>query len=133
VFCEERLVQSADLAAFLVLQLKELARLAAELGDPAQSWDRQADDLLAAMLAELWDGTRFVSRGVVIGTLRSGSSLLVFIDPPSHRRLKSAVPCQSAVLPSASRLGLRSSLARAPAHQRSTRSGDQARSVMRVV
>ena len=76
MFREERLVQSADLAAFLVLQLKELARLAAELGEPAQSWDRQADDLLAAMLAELWDGTRFVSRGVVSGTLRGGSSLL---------------------------------------------------------
>jgi hypothetical protein len=76
VFREERLVQSADLTAFLVLQLKELARLAAELGEPAQSWDEQADDLLAAMLDRLWDGTRFVSRGVVSGTLRAGSSLL---------------------------------------------------------
>ncbi|GAB2733995.1 amylo-alpha-1,6-glucosidase [Amycolatopsis magusensis] len=76
VFREERLVQSADLAAFLVLQMKELATLAAELGEPSARWDERADDLLAAMLAELWDGTGFVSRGLLTGTVRPSASLL---------------------------------------------------------
>jgi hypothetical protein len=75
VFREERLVESADLAAFLVLQMKELAVLAAEVGD-GTPWAERADEMLAAMLEELWDGTRFVSRGVVSGELRSTASLL---------------------------------------------------------
>ena len=46
VFREERLVRSADLAAFLVLQLKELARLAVEVGDTSARWAEQADVML---------------------------------------------------------------------------------------
>ncbi len=76
VFREERLVESADLAAFLVLQMKELAQLAAEVGDTSAPWARRADELLAALLDELWDGDRFVSRGVLTGTRRSTASLL---------------------------------------------------------
>ncbi|MBP2324886.1 hypothetical protein JOF56_005271 [Kibdelosporangium banguiense] len=76
VFGEERLVQSADLAAFLVLQMKELATLAAELGDESARWAERADSMLDAMMNELWNGTRFVSRGVTTGTVRSSSSLL---------------------------------------------------------
>ncbi|WP_086664092.1 amylo-alpha-1,6-glucosidase [Lentzea kentuckyensis] len=75
VFREERLVESADLAAFLVLQMKELAVLGAELGD-SSPWNELADAMLEAMLEELWDGNRFVSRGVVSGELRSTASLL---------------------------------------------------------
>ena len=75
VFREERLVESADLAAFLVLQMKELAVLAAELGD-ATPWADRADAMLAAVLEELWDGSRFVSRGVVSGERRATASLL---------------------------------------------------------
>jgi glycogen debranching enzyme len=76
VFREERLVESADLTAFLVLQMKELATLAAELGDTSAQWAAQADTMLAAMLADLWDGTRFVSRGVTTGKARASASLL---------------------------------------------------------
>ena len=76
VFREERLVESADLAAFLVLQLKELATLAEEVGEAPARWREEADELLAAMLAELWDGTRFVSRGARTGDVRGSASLL---------------------------------------------------------
>ncbi|MEV6879438.1 trehalase family glycosidase [Amycolatopsis sp. NPDC051128] len=76
VFREERLVESADLAAFLVLQLKELATLAEEVGDTSARWREEADELLAAMLAELWDGTRFVSRGAGTEDVRGSASLL---------------------------------------------------------
>ncbi|NUT49020.1 MAG: glycogen debranching protein [Saccharothrix sp.] len=75
VFADERLVESADLAAFLVLQMKELAVLAAEVGD-ATPWAERADEVLSALLEELWDGSRFVSRGVVSGELRATASLL---------------------------------------------------------
>ena len=76
VFAEERLVRSADLTAFLVLQMKELATLAQEVGDTSSRWAEQADALLAAMLDELWDGNAFVSQGVVSGTKRRTASLL---------------------------------------------------------
>jgi glycogen debranching enzyme len=77
VFREDRLVQGADLAAFLVLQLRELAVLAREIGDPdaASRWDREADALVSAMLAQLWDGSRFTSR-TVDGTRHATASLL---------------------------------------------------------
>ncbi|GAB2805632.1 amylo-alpha-1,6-glucosidase [Lentzea nigeriaca] len=75
VFREERLVESADLAAFLVLQMKELAVLGAEIGD-GTPWGERADEMLSALLRELWDGTRFVSRGVASGELRATASLL---------------------------------------------------------
>jgi hypothetical protein len=78
VFREQRLVQSADLAAFLVLQMKELDALATEIGDlhAAARWSGEADVMLDAMLAELWDGTRFASRSATTGTVRTGASLL---------------------------------------------------------
>ncbi|WP_372448316.1 MGH1-like glycoside hydrolase domain-containing protein [Kibdelosporangium banguiense] len=64
VFRDDCLVQSADLAAFLVLQMKELATLAAELGEPSAQWTERAETLLTTMLTDLWDGTRFLSRDV---------------------------------------------------------------------
>ena len=68
-FAERRLVRTPDLAAFLVLQLNELAVLAAQLGDSdaAARWRSLADDLLTALLDRLWDGTRFVSRPASTG------------------------------------------------------------------
>jgi glycogen debranching enzyme len=70
-------VRSADLAAFLVLQLRELAALATEIGDPAAAtrWSAEANTLRTALLTELWNGTRFTSRAVD-GTARTTASLL---------------------------------------------------------
>ncbi|HUQ59573.1 amylo-alpha-1,6-glucosidase [Lentzea sp.] len=76
VFREERLVRSPDLTAFLVLQCKELALLATEVGDEPARWTEQADELLEALLDELWQGDHFVSQGVVSGTKRRSESLL---------------------------------------------------------
>ena len=79
-FDGERLVESADLAALLVLQLHTLARLAAELGDDAAAQRRaaQAADLMAAML-ELWDGTAFRARGARSARWYRSTSLLDLI------------------------------------------------------
>lgn len=77
VFDGGRPVRSADLAAFLVIQMRELTRLARELGDEiaASRWRRQAKATHAAMLRHLWDGSRFVSRAVD-GPPRTTASLL---------------------------------------------------------
>ncbi|CAM5585767.1 amylo-alpha-1,6-glucosidase [Streptomyces aurantiogriseus] len=77
-FDPERVVVTADLAAFLVLQLRELAALATELGrgDDARGWTRTAEVTQAAMLDELWTGERFVARGAHSGDTWGSSSLL---------------------------------------------------------
>ncbi|PAZ16477.1 glycogen debranching protein [Streptomyces sp. SA15] len=77
-FDPERAVVTADLAAFLVLQLRELAALATQLGrtDDARGWTRTAEATQAAMLDELWTGERFVARGADSGETWGSSSLL---------------------------------------------------------
>ncbi|MEU7870362.1 glycogen debranching protein [Dactylosporangium sp. NPDC049140] len=74
----ERVVQSADLAAFLVLQLRELADLAESLdrGGDAARWAAAAHRLCAAMLDRLWDGERFAARSVTTGRTWTSDSLL---------------------------------------------------------
>ncbi|MDX3570721.1 amylo-alpha-1,6-glucosidase [Streptomyces sp. ID05-47C] len=77
-FDPERVVVTADLAAFLILQLHQLAALAGELGRPeeASRWIRTAAETQTAMLGTLWNGDRFVTRGVDTGDTWSSSSLL---------------------------------------------------------
>jgi glycogen debranching enzyme len=77
-FDPERLVQTGDLAAFLTIQARVLAGLAAELGDTAAeaSWARTAEELRAAMLRDLWNGTAFTIRSVESGSAWTTSSLL---------------------------------------------------------
>ncbi|MEH0425454.1 trehalase family glycosidase [Streptomyces stelliscabiei] len=77
-FDPERVVVTADLAAFLVLQLHELAELATRLGRPddARRWTLAADTTRTAMLDHLWTGDRFVTQGVASGETWHSSSLL---------------------------------------------------------
>jgi glycogen debranching enzyme len=75
-FDGDRVVESADLAAFLVLQLRCLAGLAAELGEPPARWLDTADRILDAMTRDLWNGERFDSRAATTGQRRPGTSLL---------------------------------------------------------
>ncbi|MFC9930708.1 amylo-alpha-1,6-glucosidase [Streptomyces sp. NPDC127190] len=78
VFDPERVVVTADLAAFLALQLRELADLAAELSRPdeAARWTRTAEEMQSALLDQLWTGDRFVARGADTGDTWSSASLL---------------------------------------------------------
>ncbi|NNN30621.1 glycogen debranching protein [Streptomyces sp. S3(2020)] len=73
-----RVIVTADLAAFLVLQMRELADLAAELDRPddARRWTHTADAIQAAMFDQLWNGERFVARGVDGQDTWTSSSLL---------------------------------------------------------
>ncbi|MET7392894.1 trehalase family glycosidase [Dactylosporangium sp. NPDC005572] len=77
-FDPERVVQSADLAAFLLLQLRELTDLAAVLGraDDAARWTTIAGQLRATMLTQLWTGERFVARSAATGATWTSDSLL---------------------------------------------------------
>ncbi|GAA4606385.1 hypothetical protein BJY16_005803 [Actinoplanes octamycinicus] len=75
-FDGERVVESADLAAFLILQLRCLAELATELGETGAGWTPIADRIRDAMLDELWTGERFEARGAFSGRRRPSTSLL---------------------------------------------------------
>jgi hypothetical protein len=77
-FDGDRVVETADLAAFLVLQLRELADLAELLDRPgdARRWSATAGTVREALLRDLWREPRFVSRAVMSGRLRSSASLL---------------------------------------------------------
>ncbi|MQY37290.1 hypothetical protein SRB17_52940 [Streptomyces sp. RB17] len=77
-FDSERVVVTADLAAFLVLQLHELAAIAEQLreSDEAIRWTRTAGEIQQALIDQLWTGDRFVARGVGTGNTWSSASLL---------------------------------------------------------
>jgi glycogen debranching enzyme len=77
-FDPERVVETADLSAFLILQLRELADLASELDRPDEAgrWTRVAEETQAALLDLLWRDDRFVARGVGTGDTWSSASLL---------------------------------------------------------
>jgi len=80
-FDAERVVETSDLAAFLVLQTQQLAELADGLGlvSEAEHWADVSEKMCAAMLAQLWVGGRFVARGTDSGHAHSSSSLLDLI------------------------------------------------------
>ena len=75
-FDDDRVLETADLAAFLVSQLRCLADLATELGEPADRWTAEADRVRAALLRDLWDGARFTARSPHTGRRRASRSLL---------------------------------------------------------
>ncbi|GAB3805826.1 amylo-alpha-1,6-glucosidase [Micromonospora zhanjiangensis] len=77
-FDGDRVVETADLAAFLVIQLGQLAELAGELDRPdaATRWTGIAAEVRGALLRELWTGDRFAIRSTRTGRTRSSTSLL---------------------------------------------------------
>jgi glycogen debranching enzyme len=80
-FDSGRVLESADLAAFLIMQLRELGTLAAELGDAAAAahWTGTAEQIQDALLSTLWDGSRFVARDPRTGTTYESTSLLALM------------------------------------------------------
>ena len=79
-FDGDRLLESPELAAFLIVQLGVLADLADELGtDDAPEWRSQQAAQLGALLGELWDGARFVGKGALSGAPSGSSSLLTLM------------------------------------------------------
>jgi hypothetical protein len=77
-FDADRVIQSADLAAFLILQLDQLATLADDLALPADAatWRLHAGEIRTAMLKHLWQDGRFVARSPTTGNTTPSTSLL---------------------------------------------------------
>ena len=76
LFDRDRVVESPDLAAFLILQLDELGRLAVELGESAAEWEDERIAIERALFDELWAGDHFVARSVASGRPSTSTSLL---------------------------------------------------------
>ena len=88
VFDADRLVESPDLAAFLVLQLDELAALAEEVAPhEAEGWRRESSLMLAALLGELRRGDLLGARSVAGHRASSTTSLLTALPILAARRL----------------------------------------------
>jgi hypothetical protein len=92
-FDPTRVAVTADLAAMLILQLDELARLADELGLPDDVGSRTAtaDAIQATLVNELWDGDRFLSRPAHGGAATASASLLDLMPIVLGDRLPSQV------------------------------------------
>ena len=78
VFDQARVIETADLAAFLAQQLHVLAELAAELDltADAQHWASLSEKMQQAMLDELWNGKGFAAKDPRTGELFRTHSLL---------------------------------------------------------
>ncbi len=76
-----RVLETADLATFLIMQLRELGSLAAELGDPeaAANWHDTAEQMQSALLSALWNGSRFLARDPRTGATHESTSLLALM------------------------------------------------------
>jgi len=76
-FDHDRLIESPDLAGFLVVQFAVLAELADELGTgEGDAWRAEHESMLAALLGDLWDGENFFAVGVLNSRKSKTTSLL---------------------------------------------------------
>jgi glycogen debranching enzyme len=76
-FDYDRLIESPDLAAFLITQLDEVASLADELATgEGDQWRTERDALRDALVAELWDDGKFIGLGVLNRRRSKTTSLL---------------------------------------------------------
>lgn len=66
-----------DLATFLILQLQEIARLQATLGQDAAPSLARAEALTEALLTHLWTGEGFIARHLYGRPVTTGQSLLL--------------------------------------------------------
>ncbi|UUT36077.1 amylo-alpha-1,6-glucosidase [Microbacterium elymi] len=92
VFDADRLIESPDLAAFLIVQLDELARLADEVApEDAAGWREESDAVAAALVEQLWDGETLSARSVIGHRPASDSSLLTALPIIAAHRLPASV------------------------------------------
>jgi glycogen debranching enzyme len=86
-------IESPDLATVLVLQLEALGTMATELGRPddAAYWRTTADDIVAALLTDLYDGEGFVARGALSRTPSKTTSLVTALPIMIGSRLPKEV------------------------------------------
>ncbi len=70
--------ETPELQAYLVLQMKALARVARQLdrADEASAWDRRAERHLAGLMSRFWDGEHFLVRPIGGNVITKPTSLL---------------------------------------------------------
>ena len=91
-FDHDRVIESPDLAAFLVTQLDVLIELSEELAlDDADGWRAHRDRVATALIAELWNGEAFVARSARAGRVSKTGSLLNLLPIVAGRSLPRAV------------------------------------------
>ncbi|MEO6115086.1 MAG: glycogen debranching protein [Pseudolysinimonas sp.] len=91
-FDHDRVIESPDLAGFLLVQLDVLVALTEELElDGAAEWGRYRDELAAAMLDELWTGDGFVARAATGARVSKTGSLLNLLPIVASRHLPEQV------------------------------------------
>jgi len=83
----DRVIESPDLAAFLVVQLDVLAGLAAELGLAEPRWAAESARIREALMSQLWDGENFVAVGATSGRTSTATSLLNLLPVVAGERL----------------------------------------------
>jgi len=93
VFDADRVVETADLAAFLARQLDTVARLADELDRPqeAQRWRDHAERLVDDLVTQLWDGHAFVAAAPLSGRRSHSRSLLTALPIVAAERLPAGI------------------------------------------
>lgn len=87
-------VESADLCAFLALQMECLSDLAKKLGKNKESlaWKSKSDKLITDMISYFWDGKRFVSKRTIDKSHPNESqSLMRFMPLLLGNRLPEAI------------------------------------------
>lgn len=75
----DRVIESPDLAAFLLVQLDVLSDLADEIGRDASRWRREHADLAAALARDLHDADGFFARGALTQREAPRTSLLTLL------------------------------------------------------
>jgi glycogen debranching enzyme len=76
-FDVDRVIESPDLAAFLLVQLETLAGLADEVGNAeGPGWREEQSRIRQSLMDALWDGRAFVAVGAASGAVSKTGSLL---------------------------------------------------------
>ncbi len=83
----DRVIESPDLAAFLVVQLDVLTELAGELGLDSARWTTESERLRSALLGTLWSGEDFVAIAPSSGRRSTATSLLNLLPIIAGERL----------------------------------------------
>ena len=90
-FDRDRVIESPDLAAFVVVQLDVVAGLARELGRPTKRWLEAREEVLNALLSQLWTADGFVAIGALTDRASTTTSLLGLLPLVLGERLPDEV------------------------------------------
>lgn len=89
--------ESANLYAYLILQMDVLEELAIRLNKPedAKLWKQKSDNLLSLMITNHWDGEKFITKNIETGEINKKSqSLMAYLPIVLGEKLPSDIRFQ---------------------------------------